>query len=349
MNDVDVLYRGPLRDVTCYTVKELGWRPGTFTISMAPIPVAAPTELPQGSEPVKEPEPAASEPPARCGLTHIICPDGVVVKTAECFAGCRVPDQFPGRRCLPLPVLTMMFGRERKIVPGRYSTTELLNPTRLAYLRRTTEYEESPDDAWFRTYGTAVHAMLEGEADNHLAEVRLHEEGDADSGGGQFDLYDGTTKTLFDLKVTGTYKGKKILKAGSFARAESMSWAIQLNRYRQKLERAGFEVERMVLQMFFRDWGFRERKAGFPKFAQATVKRISDHWLDRYYRMKADALTKAHETGYAPVCKARDIWGGRRCKGYCPVSAACREMSEEHGEYHPAFGWPSVRTEEEEA
>lgn len=279
-------------------------------------------------------------------LTHIICPDNERVTVAECFAGCRIASQFPCGRCCPLPLLQGMFGREREIKPGIYSTTTLIAPTRATYLRRVMDYAESAEDAIWRTWGSAVHSILENDASDHLAEVRLGEETDADSGGGQLDLYDGTTGTLMDLKVTGSYKVEKILKAGALASGEALDWAIQTNRYRQKLERAGFPVASMVMILVLRDWSYIQRKKGIQKIVQVRVNRISDRWLDRYFEMKRQALDAAHATGTCQPCRAREIWGGNRCRGYCPTVDACKAMCEARGEPHPTFGWISSPAEE---
>jgi hypothetical protein len=279
-------------------------------------------------------------------LTHVTCPDGVSIPIKECFAGCRLASQFPIGRCAPLPLLQGMFAHEREIKPGIYSTTTLIAPTRATYLRRVGPYAESAEDALWRTWGTAVHHILEDDASEHLAEVRLGEETDADSGGGQLDLYDATTGTLMDLKVTGSFKVEKILKAGALASGEALDWAIQVNRYRQKLEREGFTVNAMVLVLVLRDWCYIQRKKGLPKIQQVRVNKISDRWLDRYFQLKRDALDAAHRDGTCPPCRKREIWGGNRCRGYCPVVEACKAMCEARGEPHPAFGWISSPAEE---
>lgn len=274
-------------------------------------------------------------------LVRITCPDGESVPISECFEGCRIAAQFPCGRCAPLPVLKAMFGRERPVKPGRYSTTTLIAPTRITYLRHVNAYAESAEDAMWRTWGTAVHHLLETDASEHLAEVRLGEDTDADAGGGQLDLYDGTTEILMDMKVTGSFKVEKILKAGALASGEALDWAIQVNRYRQKLEATGLPVRGMVMILVLRDWCYVQRKKGIPKIVQVRVNRISDSWLDRYFEHKRAALDAAHETGTCPPCRKREIWGGNRCKGYCPVVAACRAMCEARNEPHPAFGWIS--------
>jgi hypothetical protein len=267
------------------------------------------------------------------GPAGIRCPDGQTIPVRECFKRCRIPHAFPMGRCAPLPLLDAMFGRNRKIRPGVYSTTELLKPTRAAYLSRVVPSIEDVFSPLWRTWGTAVHSILDHDFDGHLTEERLHQAGDADTGGGQIDQYDAETEVLADWKVTGAYKVKLILKQGVWLAARD--WAIQTNRYAQKLERLGFPVRRIVVFAILRDHGFRERKEGIPPAVQIEVGRISGRWLDRYFEAKRRALDEAHATGYAPPCKAREIWGGRRCKSYCPEVDACRAMCIAHGEDHP--------------
>ena len=108
-------------------------------------------------------------------------------------------------------------------------------------------------------------------------EERLEEDGIS----GMFDLYgeeDGV-RTLFDYKVSGSYKVTKaiglkeieeevpgeVFRVGSPQGAAKNGeedrpgepdlgdWGLQLNHYRQLLESKGFPVDRMVLQAIVRD------------------------------------------------------------------------------------------------
>lgn len=271
--------------------------------------------------------------------THIICPDNHREPLEACMQSCRLASQYPCGRCTPKPLLVAMFGKPRAIVPGHYSTTTLTAPTRLSYLLRTTDYAESPEDAYFRVYGTAIHSVLGDDIDGHLNEVRLSEEGDADLAGGQFDDYNGDLEILSDLKVVGAYAVEKVMKAGSVTSGEKLEWALQINRYRQKLERVGLGVKGMAIAMVVRDYNYQHRRKGWGHLLQIRVNRISDRWLDRYFRAKQQRLDSAHETGYCPPCKPDERWGGNRCRSYCPVVDACRDMSERANEPHPVFGW----------
>jgi len=51
--------------------------------------------------------------------------------------------------------------------------------------------------------------------------------------------------------------------------------------------------------------------------------------LKRYMEAKANRLQQAIETGVVPKkCSQRETWHGKKCEGYCAVSAQCRAIEE---------------------
>ena len=173
---------------------------------------------------------------------------------------------------------------------------------------------------------------------------------------GQFDLFgkilDADDGVLGDLKITSSFKLMKALgiykqkvdtgeiyksglkKGQSKFRSELrfdgvrdlLDWAIQLNAYRMLLERAGFKVNRMVIQALCRDSGLRiAHERGITKSVYIIpINKISDHWLTRYFQHKAKALRDSiNSNTLPPVCSFRERWGNRKCLGYCAVRENC--------------------------
>ena len=88
-------------------------------------------------------------------LTHFKCPDGVTRPISECLEKCPRPEG----RCLRLDKLhEISYDRQWN---GKASTTQLLNPVRMEYLKITKDYAIPPKSRAFAIYGTYQHRRLE--------------------------------------------------------------------------------------------------------------------------------------------------------------------------------------------
>ncbi len=280
-------------------------------------------------------------------VTKFICPDGKRIDIDDCLRSC--PNQ---QRCMFLPTLRAVANSlNRKI--SEPTVTELIAGTRETFLKKTTNYAVDPASILYALHGQAVHSINERHTQgNILSEERLKDEITS----GQFDLFgkilDADDGVLGDLKVTssfklmkalGIYKQKvdtgEIYKSGlkkgqpkfhSELRFDGvrdlLDWAIQLNYYRMLLERAGFKVNRMVIQALCRDSGLRiAQERGISKSVYIIpINKISDHWLQLYFHHKAKALRDAINSNILPpVCSFRERWGNRKCLGYCAARENC--------------------------
>ena len=279
--------------------------------------------------------------------TKFICPDGQRVDIADCLRSC--PNQ---QRCMFLPTLRAVANSlARKL--SEPTVTELIAGTRETFLKKTTDYAVDPASVLYALNGQAVHSINELHTQGDiLSEERLKDEITS----GQFDLFgkilDADEGVLGDLKVTSSFKLMKALgiykqkiatgevyKSGlkkglpkfrSELRFDGvrdlLDWAIQLNYYRMLLEHAGFTVNRMFIQALCRDSGLRiavERGITKPVYI-IPINKISDHWLERYFRHKAKVLRKSISTDtLPPICSFRERWGDRKCLGYCAARENC--------------------------
>ena len=131
-----------------------------------------------------------------------------------------------------------------------------------------------------------------------------------------------------EIYKTGAKKGRpKTRKEIRYGGVRSvMDWAIQLNYYRMLLEKAGFTVNRMVIQAICRDNGLRTAsERGIEQTVYLiSIHKISDRWLKRYFVKKAKMLKEALETKkLPPVCSNRECWGGRKCLNFCEARQKC--------------------------
>ena len=275
------------------------------------------------------------------------CPDGGVMEIKDCLNGCRMK-----QRCLFLPTLRTIGESLDRNIEG-FTVTELISGTCEIYLKKTKDYMVDPMKRLYAVQGTAAHVMHQDKADgNMFGEIRIY----GDYCSGQIDLYgailDGSDKTLGDYKVTSSYKlmralGKytvnvptgeyfksgprkgqektiKEIRDGGVRHIED--WAIQINAYRVLLEREGFIVKRMVILAFCRDYGLqvaKQRGIDAPAYL-IEINRISDRWIKRYIKAKANKLKEALEKKRIPSpCSPRARWHGSKCLKYCEVACYC--------------------------
>ena len=279
--------------------------------------------------------------------TKFICPDGKRIDIADCLCSC--PNQ---QRCMFLPTLRAVAkSLERKIFEP--TVTELIAGTRETFLKKTTDYAVEPSSILYDLHGQAVHSINERHTQGSiLSEERLKDEITS----GKFDLFgkilDADDGVLGDLKITSSFKLMKALgiykqkvdtgevyksglkKGQPKFRTELrydgvrdlLDWAIQLNYYRMLLERAGFKVNRMVIEALCRDSGLRiATERGITKSVYIIpINKISDHWLQLYFQHKAKLLREAIATKtLPPICSYRERWGNRKCLGYCAARENC--------------------------
>ena len=291
--------------------------------------------------------------------TKFICPDGQRIDISDCLRSC--PNS---QRCMFLPTLRAVANSlDRNI--SEPTVTELIAGTRETFLKKTTDYAVDPASVLYALHGQAVHSINEQHTQRAiLSEERLKDEITS----GQFDLYgkilDADEGVLGDLKVTSSFKLMKALgiykakvNTGEFYKSglkkglpkfrselrfdgvrDLLDWSIQLNAYRMLLERAGFKISRMYIQAICRDASLRiaaERGITKPVYI-IHINKISDHWLELYFRHKAKILQDAISTDILPsICSFRERWGNRKCLNYCagrenyPYAQKLNDMKEE--------------------
>lgn len=278
-----------------------------------------------------------------------ICPDKETTTFSNCYEQCRMSE-----RCMSLATLKAIAQQRPDERPP--STTELLQGTCEAYLKRTQEYYINPQDRAFALMGTFHHENLEIQDldEHHLIEEKLTGLGIT----GICDYFDTKTQTLIDYKNTGSYKAMKVLglthtlipdpkgarykRSGKWGRAgqikqvkswyrdESLAdfgdWAMQVNMYRYLLEQNGYKVKKMKLQMNIRDAStMTSRDRGIDRNIYfVDIPFIDDDIIIKYYTEKRDQLLEALESGSQPQkCSVLETWEGKKCESYCEVRNLC--------------------------
>jgi len=222
-------------------------------------------------------------------LKNFLCPDNVVRPVAQCLDKCPLPE-----RCLSLPTLHEC-GNDRKWY-GNPSTTQLLNPTRIAYLQITCDYTIKPQDRAFALLGVRHHAKLEAVAKRlgMIAEEKLKGEVS-----GIIDLIEPTNDNpdefiLYDYKSWGSYAVKKAL--GSDKKEPDIeNVTLQLNNYRIMIATLGFKVVKLYVQATVRDGGtFTAKQNGIDaKILKIPIPILPDDDVAEYFMTKRQMLLDA--------------------------------------------------------
>ena len=189
-----------------------------------------------------------------------------------------------------------------KYTPKRYSVTEVLGGTCEAVLKRRHHGEADEDvaDRVFAIFGSAVHEILckaeatKDQMQENWLSVPLD---DGYELSGIFDLYDDSTGTVTDWKVTSVWK----LQVGDFE-----DWRKQTLIYCWMLRQVGFDARRGEVVAILRDHSMRKAKfeSGYPPH---PVHRIEWDFTENDFREAEE-----HVTGWFGEIKlqeqAEDEW-----------------------------------------
>lgn len=288
------------------------------------------------------------------------CPDGQVVEIEQCLKNCMREE-----RCMALPALIAV-GRERKW-SGKPSVTQLLKPTREMYLLIKNDFAIDPQKKVSAMIGTLSHSIMENNTPiGWLSEFRVED----DICSGQPDAFDLTTGTLWDFKFYGAYriaialgyrgkyeyvgeyqkgpnKGKPkfefVYRPGGVR--DVLEVAIQLNKYRQLIEKHNFKVNHMKVQMFVRG-GLDKvaRSYGLDRISYIVpIYPISDIWVNRFLNKKHyDLMTALDKDILPPVCSEKERWSSKtrpdyKCINYCDANIVCPYYLEKYGGEESGF------------
>jgi hypothetical protein len=146
------------------------------------------------------------------------------------------------------------------------TTTGLAQPPKIAELwrRHASEITMDCSEKVWTMLGTANHYVLEQIAkrnpERYIAESRFYLTVDGVKLGGQIDLYDRETETLWDYKVSSVYKAMS---------DDKLEWTKQANVNKLLCEHNGIHPKKLAVLLVMKDWKRKdsEFKADYPKCA----------------------------------------------------------------------------------
>ena len=167
---------------------------------------------------------------------------------------------------LPQPFVDLVSGDTYSKGESDITTTGLAQPPKIAELTRRHGNEitmDASEKVW-TMMGTANHYVLEQIAlrnpERYVTEQRFYLDIDGVKLGGQIDLFDRETETLWDYKVSSVYKAMS---------DDKLEWTKQANVNKLLCEHNGIHPKKLAVLLVCKDWKRKEAefKADYPKCA----------------------------------------------------------------------------------
>ncbi len=165
---------------------------------------------------------------------------------------------------LPQPFVDLVSESSYSAGEADITTTSLFQPPKIRELmkRHGDKVTEDASDRVWTMLGTANHYVLEQIAkrnpERYLTEVRYYASIDGVKLGGQIDLFDRETETLWDYKVSSVYKAMS---------DDKLDWTRQANINKYLCEQNGIFPKKIAILLVMKDFKLREAKIkrDYPK------------------------------------------------------------------------------------
>jgi hypothetical protein len=239
-----------------------------------------------------------------------------------------------GKRCLTLPTL-LAIGQDRPWT-GKPSTTQLLQPFRISWLKINKPYYIPPKTRAYQLLGIRHHSKLEyfAKVAGLIAEHKL--DGEIS---GILDLLEESLThpkqfILSDYKTWGAYKVSRAQK-GDFGETQ-----LQVNHYKYKVEKdaklaeaVGFPIviPELQIQATVRDGGTQNaHKLGIEEnVVLIKVPIMDENEVLTYFSERSKLLLGYLDRNeMPPMCTSQESWGYKRCrasKWHCEIWEHCPE------------------------
>lgn len=213
---------------------------------------------------------------------------------------------------LPQPFVDLVSGDTYSKGESDITTTGLAQPPKIAELtrRHASEITMDASEKVWTMMGTANHYVLEQIAlrnpERYVTEQRFYLDIDGVKLGGQIDLFDRETETLWDYKVSSVYKAMS---------DDKLEWTKQANVNKLLCEHNGIHPKKLAILLVCKDWKRKEAefKADYPKCAILEIP--LPIWREEetlaYIKSRINLHNAAkliEEEDAIPVCTEEERW-----------------------------------------
>lgn len=208
-----------------------------------------------------------------------------------------------------------------------FSVTELVAPTQVTMLKRRHDVYVQPDEGIKSALGTLMHYAIEMatpvDDTTILREHKMVREFEGVEIGGTADLINMNHGS--DYKLTSRYSVKKMLDKG--VREGSPDYFWQGNIYSWLY--GGAQSWELVLVTRDHDSRTKHRPVETVMVPLLPLEEVEAYIRGRVAELKSNLDAPDHAL---TPCTDEDMWGGRRCAGYCEGAAFCHQYRPELGE-----------------
>jgi hypothetical protein len=232
---------------------------------------------------------------------------------------------------LPQPFVDLVSGDTYSKGESDITTTGLAQPPKIAELTRRHGNEitmDASEKVW-TMMGTANHYVLEQIAlrnpERYVTEQRFYLDVDGVKLGGQIDLFDRDTETLWDYKVSSVYKAMS---------DDKLEWTKQANVNKLLCEHNGIHPKKLAVLLVMKDWRRKdsEFKANYPKCAIAEI--TLPIWREEETFAYIKSRIALHESAKhikhddeIPICTPEERWEKPTLWAVLPKKGAKRAVS----------------------
>lgn len=213
---------------------------------------------------------------------------------------------------LPQPFVDLVSGDTYSKGESDITTTGLAQPPKIAELtrRHASEITMDASEKVWTMMGTANHYVLEQIAlrnpERYVTEQRFYLDIDGVKLGGQIDLFDRETETLWDYKVSSVYKAMS---------DDKLEWTKQANVNKLLCEHNGIHPKKLAVLLVMKDWKRKEAefKADYPKCAIQEIPLPIWQEAETLAYIKSrinlhNAAKLIEEEDAIPVCTEEERW-----------------------------------------
>ena len=198
-------------------------------------------------------------------------------------------------------------GKEYDSGNSDYTVTQLLNPPRIAILKKRhwNKIEETASSRIWSVFGSAIHYMIERHStDASLTEKRFFMHINNRNVSGQIDCYnDGV---LSDYKVTSAWS----VVHGS----KTEDWTMQLNMGALLMEETGYPVHTLQITALLKDWDKHKAKIdrSYPQCAMVVIPimRMKNEEIKKWMirRVTIFDCNDLLKDDYLEPCSSEEMW-----------------------------------------
>jgi hypothetical protein len=263
-------------------------------------------------------------------LRGFYCSDGKTVDKLDCYKECRNLVKSNGnllpQRCRSLKYLVTV-GNDYPW-RGKPSVTQLINPTRMSYLKITEDYYIEPNDRAFAVLGSWSHSKLDifGKKHDLISELKLDWEISGILDALEPDETNPECYKIIDHKTWGSYAVAKPKQREATLQLNYYKYLVENNEQLAKALGKPIKISQLLVECIIRDgdtWIANKRNVD-NKVCFIPLPIVDTAEITTFFnKKKEDLLYYLDKKELPPMCSYEERWKGKMCSKFCDVRLIC--------------------------